>query len=156
MKADDFIEKILNNAQDVADRSEFSGASISRPGNFSVPSGAITVIPFDTEDFDVGGWADLGADDEGFTIPAGVKKIVTTLKFRWTAIPTGGALLFPTINGPFPSVFTYERYTNQSLASQLSPILDVSEGDFIRFNAFHTSGSNRNIAETVASIWRVE
>lgn len=119
-------------------------ATLSTP--FNATKNAWTAIPFDTEDYDKGGWHDTGANTHQLVVPAGV----THAKFRAhlqfnnanSATEPWGFLAI-TQNGTFIQDASETRAAQyqQITVTVETPIMEVAEGDIFVANYFNRTGS---------------
>lgn len=123
----------------------FKGCKLDLTTLQSIPSGATTLINFDTELWDVGGWY-APATPSRLTVPAGVTGYVsivgawavygTTGTYREVQLRKNGAVVSVINFGPTP----WGRYL-------ISNVFQVAPGDYFEMGVQHDVGSAVN-AET--------
>ncbi|MGE3975448.1 MAG: tail fiber domain-containing protein, partial [Bdellovibrionales bacterium] len=110
----------------------------------SIPSGTVTTIDFDTETYDVGGFASTATDR--FTIAYAGKYLVQT---SWTAYPVAStqcAWLYIHVNGTQRRTI-YDCMANNVYGSrqiQSSEIFDLAAGDYIDMRVYQDTGAALN------------
>ena len=121
---------------------DFSGSRVRRSSAQTLSNDTITVVTWETEEYDVGGWYADGGDETIFTVPAGVTRVRVSASSVFVANSTGTRTFF--MEKDEGSGFFgfhgrgYEVKTAVSDATEIttvqieSGILDVSPGDTFR------------------------
>lgn len=132
---------------------EFSGAIVSMAAAQSIPDSTNTVLDFDTEIYDLGGWHESVTNPSRLTVPAGVTKIIIETWVKYTANATGRRLLNYLKNGVAAAgdgmnSFNFDAASSgvTTLSSTFAPI-DVVEGDYFEVNTFQNSGGALDVSE---------
>ena len=139
----------------------FSGARIGDPagGNQAINATTETLITFDTEDFDSGGYADLGTNNERLTIPTGADgffmvggnlNIVGSANSYVTASlwknGTGGELL---------AYYQTETTPATDNAMTMSTLIDAVATDYFSISVFDEAGQDSVRGAWAPHLWIV-
>lgn len=124
-----------------------AGARIRTSANQSIPNnvGAGTVLTFDLEDWDVGGYYNP-ASPSLLTVPTGKGgKYHVTCMIRYAASATGWRWLRLLYNGATSIRVTQSVLGAQEQSMVFSDVRDLGEGDNISFSTFQNSGGSLDI-----------
>lgn len=131
-----------------------SGVRAGTP-NQTLTSGTSTQLTYSQSLYNIGGIADT--TNSQFTVPAGWSGIyMLTAQLRWTGTTTSGTMrkFWVNVNG---STLAFDEMTSNSNTvvagetNHLSTELTLNAGDVVTFYAFQNSGSNLDVASTVAN-----
>ena len=115
-----------------------SGAQLSLGANDA--RNETGVQSWDTEDFDLGGWADLGADDTILTVPAGITHVRCGAQLVFDQNVTGDMLLLTQLNGGNVGrgigQVSLDHVNGATMRAQVvTGFIAVSEGDTLRIQS---------------------
>jgi hypothetical protein len=119
-------------------------ALVYKSGTQALSANTNTVLTFDSEVADVGGWHDNVTNNSRLTVPSGVTLVRITGNFANTAGQTGDAIINCTKNG---AVFAggFQRdcsvSTGIDLLNAVSAVLVVTSGDYFELLALTTQAS---------------
>jgi hypothetical protein len=129
------------------------GALVKKSANQSLSNNTLTVLTFNTEGYNDGGWHDNAVNNSRLTVPSGVTLVKIFGSVRFAANNTGDRLTRLLKNG----VSTAAGLPGQSWAASVganrarmcwpSPPLEVTTGDYFELEAWQNSGGALN-AET--------
>lgn len=86
---DDFYLSTDLSGNAVANVKTVRRALLEKTSTQSISSGGNTIVTWNVEHFDIGGWADLGSSNTIFTVPSGVSLVKITVQLRWEGQGTG-------------------------------------------------------------------
>ena len=147
---------------------EFSGAMLSKTSNQSIANTGSTVVTWQTENYDVGGWYPGSGDV--FTVPSGVTRIRLSAGILWDdnvdelseqasaqfQIDTGGG--FGSLPGSGFSQVAMPHAageTNTTGMNLHSGVIEVSAGDDIRIVVTQTTASAKDVRSANATFFSV-
>ena len=130
-------------------------ARINRSSNQSISNVTWTAVSFNSEDFDIGGMADTGAQPTRLTIPAGEGgKYLFTAIVHFAAAAGGQRKMELKLNGTTVLSegvrFTGDATTVSGLA--IVDIQNVSAGDYLEIMIYHDQGAPVNLLGGGSSI----
>lgn len=130
------------------------GALVKKSASQSVNNNTLTILSFNTEDYDKGGWHDNSTNNSRLTVPSGVTLVKVFGSVRFAASATGDRLTRMLQNGdslvaglPGQSWAASASGANRSRLNWMSPPLEVSAGDYFEQEVWQSSGGALN-AET--------
>lgn len=134
----------------------FKGALVSNSTTQSIPNNTNTVLTWDTEVYDTDGFHSTSSNTSRLTIPAGVTRVrltsmtvfdVNATGFRQAVFLKNGSPAFPGRGGTSsPGITGSGVYV-----LMVSPILEVTAGDYLEVRAYQNSGGALNVLGTDVS-----
>ena len=147
-----------------ASSSSFRGALVTRSGTFSASnSGDNVITAWDQETYDTDGFHDNSTNNGRLTIPTGVSKVIVSAGIRYTdTSTTGRRILMLTKDGstsfagnPAQSIPAASGSLSMYI-HVVSPVLEVSAGQYFEVNFYQNSGSTLTVAAASQSWFAVE
>jgi hypothetical protein len=133
----------------------FKGALIQRTTGQTFTTGTNIPVEWQTTEYDIGGWFNIGEDDTYFTVPEGVTKVRATCQVIWGANTTGirvTQIQIDTGGGFATFVGQGFRRLNALTDGSVSRVdicetasVTVAAGDKIRILGSHTRGTDLDI-----------
>jgi hypothetical protein len=134
----------------------FQGALVSHSATHTV--NGFLILPFDTEEYDIGGWHESVTNPSRFTVPAGVAFVRLTMNVKDASSVTGQLNVTLAKNGSstFVGGTTNEVETaGGDGVNASSPVLAVVEGDYFELEVFTSSSRTTDTIKTNFSIEKV-
>jgi len=123
----------------------FSGAVVTQTSAQTIPNGSSTIINFNNEILDVGGYHDNSVNNSRLTIPSGKTGYVLVYgKVNMTANATGASEAFIRKNGGDISGNTYKNTATFYASPQVTIISACVPGDYFEIGMYQDSGGNLN------------
>ena len=134
----------------------FSGALVSKDANQPVSSATPTLLIWQVEDYDVGGWF-ASSGDNFFTVPAGVPRVRLSAGINWAS----GTGTFKDItflkNGIVAQGLPKLRQSGVSVdQAVVSPAIEVVAGDTLEVEVRHDMGVAVNVRIAADTFFAVE
>lgn len=122
--------------------SGFKGVSTYTTGAFSIPNNTNTFIPMTAELFDTDGFHSNTVNNDRFTVPAGCAgKYLCLGRVNWD-VNTNRIRILSIYKNATEAASSGQLYSSFSYPSnEVSQVIDLEEGDYIRFMAYQDSGS---------------
>ena len=136
----------------------FLGALLDLTSDESIAASSWTEVPWDAEEYDVGGWADLGSQAGRLTVPAGGQWVRVGAQIRWNA-NTGDAERGVRIrkNGAalvgLPAAMNRNNASVTHSFSAISGPLSCVEGDYFTVEAWQDHSSAVSLDEVDDANW---
>lgn len=125
----------------------FEGAIVKLTVNESIPDAIATIIPWDAEVEDLGGWWVIGSPTR-LTVPAGVNRVVVKTALAWAAVTAGSRRVKILKNGVDFDGTAESIIGGTSIGSSqnlVSADVPVTPGDYFEFQVYQNSGANLNV-----------
>lgn len=137
--------------------SAFHGASVSTSAAASISNSTVTMVPFDTEDYDTDGFHDNVTNNTRLTIPAGLgsQYYKFTAWIPWAANNTVSRRFVTIIKNGTTIVARSEIMSEGSGSGEINNTLSIedftADGDYYECQAFQNSGGPLNIQRISAT-----
>lgn len=129
----------------------FQGARVTRDANQTIPNAVETALTFNVENFDVGGLANLGADNDRLTIQTAGKYLIGA-QIVWAANAVGfrGLYLYQDAN----RVDTDEDAppAGYSFRQRVITEMELAAGSVIKAQVYQDSGGDLDVASSGAGV----
>jgi hypothetical protein len=152
--ADTALDGRLDTAEaDIVALETFHGCRVYRTTSQSLTNNTITVVSFDTEEFDTDAYHDSGTNPSRLTIPTGLGgKYLLSGGGDFQASGVGIVALGFRINGDTADrlAWTAQPFTaGMDQGISISEIVSLAAGDYVELTAYQTSGGALNYANNV-------
>ncbi len=137
----------------------FAGALVSKLSNQSIGNGVLTIIAWDTEQYDTDGLHDNAVNPSRMTVPADWSRVRLYAGISWQSNSVGDRLLRFQLNGiGFPGMaYSRMQAVGTSDNAIASPTIVVVPGDYFEVQVYQASGAAKNvIAATGATYFAME
>jgi hypothetical protein len=134
-----------------ASGSTFAGVAVTKTANQLINDTTYTVLSFNSEDLDVGGYHDNATNNSRLTVPAGKAGYYYayfSIAFAGNSSNGGsGRRAFIMKNGTVASLCNMQSDVSAAVTKSLtsSNIFNLAVGDYLEVAAFQTSSSNINV-----------
>ena len=125
--------------------SNFTGCSLTKSADQTISNSSNTILTWDQESFDVGGFHDNVTNNSRITIPSGKGgKYLFVGNVYWAANTTGIREHWFTVNDSSVARHLFNASSADNSATSLSVILNLVATDYVEFRVKQTSGGNLN------------
>jgi len=133
----------------------FKGCAIRASAGGSFPSNVVTVVPFNTVEFETFNFWDA-SNPERLTIPQGVKKVRLSINISMNnaAASSPKYMVYKNNSSAWPArIFSQDSDSSYCSAST---VVDVVAGDYFDVRILQSSGSVRYLASTLDNVFFIE
>lgn len=117
-----------------------AGARLTMVVEYTLNDISLTVVQFDTENWDDGDFADLGINNDRITVPTGYAGLyVCTALITFWAV-TGDVEMRLRVNGDDQRVIYQPANTTIGVTVQVTELLNLAEADYVQVAMYQTSG----------------
>jgi hypothetical protein len=134
----------------------FSGALVSKSAAQTAVNGALTLLVWQTENYDEGGWF-ANSGDSIVTVPAGVGRVRLSAGVAWSG--SGGSfkdITFLKNSGLVPGIPFNRGQGGDSLSFIVSPVLVVVPGDEFEVEVRHNVAGDLDVIATGNTYFGIE
>ena len=119
----------------------FNGCKVTKSANQSIPDATATIVTFDTETFDVGGYHDNATNNSRLTITT-TGYYLLSFMIGWSINATGQRSTRITKNGTIVSFYTNSPNARDQA---YSTIVSATASDYYELSAYQASGAALNL-----------
>lgn len=143
----------------ITDGVDFSGCQIKRESTVQViPDTTVTVVSFDTENFDYGGWWTSGSD---ITVPVtaiddshNAIMVYVSARAKFETNATGTRRVRVLLNGTAMGSTTVGGLSGDPTEVIINEGFVVEAGDVITFDVRQTSGGSKDLQLLLVNVWK--
>ena len=132
-----------------ASGASFAGTSVYKTANQAITNATATVLTWNAELLDVGGYHDNATNNSRITIPSGkAGYYMFQAKISFIANATGQRSIFLFVNGGANAVCRADQSSSSTTENQtvfFSQLYSCSVGDYFEVKAYQTSGGSLNV-----------
>lgn len=150
----------IKGSNDIGGSGSFSGAMVIKNADQAIGNNSTTVVIWQTETYDVGGWF-ASSGDSRMTVPSGVSYVRVYAQLNMANSATGRREVSILTNGGASSPRPLWRELNPDASvtttmSFVSPPIPVVAGDYFEVTMFQNSGGDLDCKTGIYSYFAIE